>query len=587
MSKDRLRDLADALENAERRRCDSQRLSGVGFWELNHKNETLYWSEEIFAIYELEANTLETDYEKFVSLIHEDDRDWVTSAYQASVESGVEYNIRYRIKAGESTKWIEARGITYYDSDRNPERTIGTAQDISEITNAQHALEHLALHDALTGLPNRKLFSNRMDEALQTAQRDECRLGVLFIDLDNFKLINDHQGHDIGDEVLVGVAEALARHARDGDSFARLGGDEFVGLISETAGSSIGEAVERVKESIDRTYDTSRGSFTVTASIGVAIYPLDSEEPDELVRHADHAMYEAKESGKSRIRYFDAKQHWTNRSRNQLLLDIKEALENDRFVLHFQPRVCLIDGSLAGAEALLRWFRPEGPVPPSDVIAAISGTPLEWALDAWVVEAALLEFGRFFEGGLLGPYSVNVNPGTIENKALPALLQQLIGASDVSGSDLEIELLEVSSIRNFALTTQILQKCKKLGISFSLDDFGTGYSSLTYFHSLPVDKLKIDRSFIQRLLSDQESLPLIKSILAIAKANDRPVIAEGVESYAIARELRRLGCQYGQGFGLSRPMGADEYVAWARRWDPKAFIAQMEEPDRSPGNSCG
>ncbi|APE32404.1 GGDEF domain-containing protein [Halomonas aestuarii] len=570
-----IQELSDALAISERRRREAQRLSGVGFWELNYQNGTLYWSEEIFAIYGLEANALDPNYEIFVSLIFDDDREFVDAAYKASVKDGTEYNIRYRIKAGPATKWIEARGVTYYDSEGNPERSIGTAQDISEIMDAQQALEHLALHDALTGLPNRKLFSDRISAALNLARRHGFFLGVLFIDLDNFKRINDRQGHSLGDEVLVGIARHLEHSVRAEDTFARLGGDEFVGLLTGENEQDIQDAVQRVKQSIEGTYSTEFGSFAITASIGVTIYPHDSDEPDELLRHADHAMYEAKESGKSRICYFDAKRHQSNRSRNQLLVDIEKAIENDEFILHFQPRICLRDGSLSGAEALLRWFRPDGPTPPVEVITAIRGTSLEWELDTWVMKEALAQVRRFRAYGLQGPFSLNVMPSTIENRELPSLLKQFLDDASISGENLEIEVLEVSSIRDFDQANEILRVCKELGIRFSLDDFGTGYASLTYFHSLPVDKLKIDQLFIRTLLSDGGSLALVKSILAISDANDCFVVAEGVESYSIASALRHLGCDYGQGFGLAKPMASDDYIAWAHNWDAQVFLDRM------------
>lgn len=572
MATDDIQDLNEALALSERRRREAQRLSGVGFWELDHVADTLYWSEEIFAIYGLETDGLQPDYTLFQRLIHDDDRDRVDAAYRDSVASGEEYNLRYRIKAGGGFKWIEARGITLYDETGRPLRSIGTAQDISEIVEAQQALEHLALHDPLTGLPNRKLFSTYLAEEQVAAQQEQNLLAVLFIDLDNFKSINDRHGHDIGDELLVCIARRIIERCQPGEKFARIGGDEFVGLISAAAEADIEAAVVRIKEVIDGNHETRRGVFEITASIGVALWPQDSRETDELLRLADHAMYEAKEQGKSRIRYFDAAKHQSNRTRNQLLQDIERALAEQEFVLHYQPRISLRDGSLAGAEALLRWFRPEGSLPPSRIIQAIAGTPLEWDLDAWVLEHAVRDIRTFRQQGLHGPFSVNFNPSTIESGRLPPLVEHHLRDSGIEGRDLEIEILEVASIGSFDRTRKTLDRCKALGVSFSLDDFGTGYSSLTYFHTLPADKLKIDRGFVERLLSDEGSRALIKSILALAEANGRPVVAEGVETLEVARALRELGCQYGQGFGLARPMAREDYLVWARDWTPEAFL---------------
>ncbi|EIC21805.1 putative bifunctional diguanylate cyclase/phosphodiesterase [Thiorhodovibrio frisius] len=593
MTKQLISLLSEALGIAERRRQDAQRLSGVGYWELDHQQQSLYWSEEIYAIYELPDTELEPDYALFLSLIYDEDREFVDSTYQTSVTSGTEYNIRYRIKAANSVKWLEARGVTYYDHQGAPERSIGCAQDITEIVTAQQQIERLAYHDALTDLANRQLFAKRMNTALQKAQRDSSNLAVLFIDLDNFKLINDRHGHDVGDEVLVGVANRLRSCARVGDTFARIGGDEFAGVLIGIDDTLVDDAVRNVKHAIDGAYQTRLQSFDVTASIGVTLYPQDCADPDILLRHADQAMYDAKERGRSRVRYFDTERHQSNWSRRELLKDIEIAIQTDQFELYLQPRVSFRDGTLAGAEALLRWLRPQGAVSPSDVIAAISGTTLEWELDSWVITKVLSLSKGFRERGINGPFSLNINPSSIENPDFPEHLSRLLADGEGSGENLEIEILEISSIENFEGTNEILCRCKALGISFSLDDFGTGYSSLTHFHSLPIDKLKIDQRFIKRLDSDRASLALVKSILAIAKANNRPVVAEGVESHAIACTLASLGCEYGQGFGLARPMPANDYIAWAEKWDPAAFAkivstpaSQLLEDDRVAGSSA-
>jgi diguanylate cyclase (GGDEF)-like protein len=575
-----LAELSEALMIAERRRQEAQRLSGVGFWELDHRGGQLYWSEEIHAIYDLQGQALAPDYTLFLSLIHDADREHVNTTYRDSVKSGTEYDIRYRIKAGNRIKWIEARGVTLYDAEGRAERSIGTAQDVTEVIVAQQRIEHLAYHDPLTDLPNRQRFSDRMDAAVRAAQDTGTQLAILFIDLDNFKLINDRYGHDIGDEVLIGIAQRLRACAGTGDTFARIGGDEFAGILKEVDETNLDDAITEIKQAIDGVYETRVKRFDVTASIGVTLYPHDCAAPDSLLRHADQAMYEAKERGRSRVQYFDTVRSQSNWSRLQLQREIKVAIEQNLFQLYFQPRVGLADGRLAGAEALLRWFKPQGPIAPPTVIEAISGTPLEWQLDSWVIETLLRHREAFLEAGIAGPFCLNINPSTIENGDFPAHLGSLLEHAGGLGEDIEIEILEVSSIHDFDNTHQILRACKSLGISFSLDDFGTGYSSLTHFHFLPIDKLKIDQRFIKHLRADSESLAIVKSILALAHANHRPVIAEGVETDEIARTLTALGCEYGQGFGLARPMPASDYIRWAQTWDPQAFVQRIHSPGK-------
>lgn len=396
------------------------------------------------------------------------------------------------------------------------------------------------------------------------ANEQKINLVVLFIDLDNFKLINDRCGHDIGDEVLVNVANNLKNCTKPSDLFARIGGDEFAGFLFGVNDADIDDAVIAVKQAIEGTCETKMHSFNISTSIGVTIYPRDDADSDILVRHAEQALYEAREQGKSRVRYFDTERFQSNWSRRHLLKEIEIALENEQFELFYQPRIRLSDGKLFGAEALLRWFRPEGPVSPLEIVAAIKNTALEWQLDKWVINTVLSHSKIFQAKGLKGPFSLNVNTSSFENTQFPDLLQSLLSKWDVNGEYIEIEILEMESINNFDATRKILSRCEALGVKFSLDDFGTGYSSLTYFHALPISKLKIDQSFIKNINSDRESLLLVKSILAIADTNDKPVVAEGIETDAIARTLAELNCEFGQGYGIAKPMPIEQYINWTQ-----------------------
>ncbi len=303
--------------------------------------------------------------------------------------------------------------------------------------------------------------------------------------------------------------------------------------------------------------------FKISASIGVTIYPHDQADVDILIRHADQAMYEAKDRGKSEICYFDINRSRSIETRKKLLKDIQHALTNNQFEIFYQPRIRLSDGKLAGAEALLRWETPQGQIPPSEIVAALRNSYGEWELDNWVIEKVLSDIKHFKEKRLDGPYSINVNPSSIENPTFPDVLNTVLRKWNIAGEDIEIEILEIESIKNFDLARNILNQCKALGVNFSLDDFGTGYSSLTYFHALPISKVKIDQRFIKSAHADPDSLLLVRSILAVANANNKPVIAEGIETETIAKTLTELDCGYGQGFGIAIPMPMHDYINWA------------------------
>jgi diguanylate cyclase (GGDEF)-like protein/PAS domain S-box-containing protein len=445
--------------------------------------------------------------------------------------------------------------------------------DITELKEQERQLQHRALHDALTGLPNRALLADRLRQAMAHSLRVGKLLAVAYLDLDGFKEINDHHGHETGDRVLIELARRLQESLREGDTLARLGGDEFVAVMPELDNQEQSlPMLERLIEAVARSIDVGNLRVQVSASIGATFFPQVDEvlEPDQLVRQADQAMYKAKQAGKSRYHLFDAERDRLLRGRYGLIEQVRRALEQDEFRLHYQPKVNLRSGEVIGVEALLRWQVPGQPLRlPGEFLPQVEGHALELALGQRVLELAATQAQEWSHSGLRLPVSVNVSaaqldqPGFIDG--LAALLKR---HPDLSPHQLELEVLETSALADVARTAALIRDCQRLGLHFALDDFGTGYSSLSYLKQLPVRQLKIDRSFVRELLEDPDNLAILDSIQGLARAFSHELIAEGVETLAQGEMLLRMGCELAQGFAIARPMPADQVAGWIAGWRP-------------------
>ncbi|MDD2881109.1 MAG: EAL domain-containing protein [Rhodoferax sp.] len=441
--------------------------------------------------------------------------------------------------------------------------------DITQIKEHEAELARVANYDALTDLPNRRLLSDRLTQTILRSERSGKLCVVCFLDLDGFKHINDQFGHTVGDQLLRGVAEHLKTILRPEDTLSRLGGDEFVLLLSEV--KSLDECtliLDRVLETVNRPINAGGHVFNITVSIGVSFYPADHSYPDTLLRHADQAMYLAKQAGKNRYQMFDTEIDRKTQHHLEYFEEMQRALDRNEFVLHYQPQVDLVSGEVIGAEALIRWQHPErGLLPPSDFLPYLRGGIHEQLFGEWVIDTALNQIEAWLRGGLAMKVSVNISANHLLQANFSARLERALTLhGGVNPAYLELEVLETAAIGDMQAAVEILQRCKKLGVRFSLDDFGTGYSSLTYLRKLPLNTLKIDQSFVRDMLSDPNDLSIVRSVIELALAFDRRVIAEGVESLKHCVTLRSMGCRYAQGYGIAKPMAADEYPSWCMRW---------------------
>jgi len=490
---------------------------------------------------------------------------------QSLKEAGaLTFETEHRRKDG-STWPVEVSG-SYSDVDGG--RVFSFVRDISERREAAHRIEHMAYHDLLTGLPNRELFADRLRQATRLAQRSGQNIAVCYVDIDGFKPVNDRYGHDVGDALLIEVARRMVAQLRDGDTVARLGGDEFVVLLTDVRGAyTAEETVERLLRAVAEPVYVASWRIQVSASIGVTLFPEDNSDPDTLLRHADQAMYRAKESGKGLARLFDTVEQRRVSKRRRALQDIERALTEDQLCLHFQPRIVLRTGAVVGAEALLRWQHPtRGLLAPAEILPLIKGTALEVAVDQWVLARAVEQHMRFREQGLHLPLSINVSPQYLQMREFVDYVDSLLrGYPDDVARCLELEILETSAIGNTSRVAENMRACAALGIVFSIDDFGTGYSSLTYFRRLPISILKIDQHFVCNLMDSTQDHDIVEGVLLLARALSRPVVAEGVEKTEIALLLQGLGCEYAQGYGIARPMPPEDMPAWVHRWEQGAF----------------
>lgn len=456
---------------------------------------------------------------------------------------------------------------------------VAVFSDISRLKEQEKQLVQMAYFDALTGLPNRVLLADRIIQASAQTRRNGTLMAVCYLDLDGFKPINDTWGHDVGDQLLIEVANRFKSTLRAGDTVARLGGDEFVLLMLGLADMAECErAVQRMLHSVGSPFLVAPQPIMLSASIGVSIFPVDDCDADTLLRHADQAMYRAKQSGKNCFHLFDADQDRYTRSRYDRVARIQDALDYQEIVLHYQPKVDMRAGRIAGAEALVRWQHPErGLLAPTEFLPLIEDHDMVIRLGEWVIETVLAQMEAWRPLGLAVPVSVNVAGRQLQSAGFVQRLSEALARHPTVARQLELEVLETTALEDMVKVSRVIEECNELGVRFSLDDFGTGYSSLTYLKRLPVANIKIDQSFVSEILSDPNNLVIVQGVIGLTNAFQRRAIAEGVETAEHGRLLMQMECDYAQGYGIGRPMPADEMVAWAQNWRPDPLWREIAD----------
>jgi len=485
--------------------------------------------------------------------------------WHSLLEKGHWYGeISNRRKSGEV--YIQMTSISaIYDENGVVQSYVALFTDITTMKEHEKQLEYIAHYDALTSLPNRVLFADRLRQAMVQTERRKKELAVVYLDLDGFKVINDQYGHHVGDELLVTIAGRMEEALRQSDTISRLGGDEFVAVLADLNNQDeCTPILERLLKATSEPVVINNHIIQVSSSIGVTLYPKDGVDADQLLRHADLAMYQSKQAGKNRYHFFDIEYDKAIKQYNAHLEDVVSAIANEEFVLYYQPKVNLKTHKLIGLEALIRWHHPKkGFLLPHSFLPIVEDHILSIKLGEWVIERALKQMSAWMKEGFMISVSINIGAHQLQDPSFTEYLQtMLLRYPDVPAHLVELEILETSALEDMVHVSQIMQECKALGVRFALDDFGTGYSSLSYLRKLPIDILKIDQSFIRNLLHDSDDLAIVEAIIGLSKAFELSVIAEGVETQEHAELLLKHGCELAQGYGIAYPMHPDSMIIW-------------------------
>ena len=550
-----------------------QRIASVGSWSLDSDTHEMRWSSGVFDLLGLAPGEVKTDFESFALCIHPDDREPTRDLIEGAIREQRRFDAALRVVlTSGAVRHIQLRGEPSTDG----HSLRGTLQDITEQRRAQDKIRTLAQYDSLTGLVNRRRFMERLQKVLSTARRERHRTALLYMDLDQFKRINDTLGHTTGDELLQGVAELLFDRVRSTDlvgrpwsdrssEVSRLGGDEFAVLLTELdSRDDAGLVATRILDALPTPIRVAGHEISTTASIGIAVFPDDGDDVETLVKHADRAMYHAKESGRNNFQFFEESMNAGAMRRLTLESHLRNALEADQMRLVYQPLIDATSGETLGVEALARWTDPElGAVSPREFIPLAEETGLIVALGDWVLREACAQTEAWREAGH-GPLRMSVNVSTRQfgDRDLIARVANALRETKLDPSLLELEITESVLLQDDEGTARVLRDLRAMGLRVALDDFGTGYSSLSYLARFPLDTLKLDRALVRDLPTSPSARGIATAVISMAHALDLRVVAEGVDDQEQAVFLREHGCDEIQGFLVCPPVEPDELVAF-------------------------
>jgi diguanylate cyclase (GGDEF)-like protein/PAS domain S-box-containing protein len=550
-----------ALPESEERYALAVQGANDGIWDWNLKTNEIYFSPRWKAMLGYLDDEINNTLGEWFDRIHPDDFSGFKrclEAHQDGLTPHFEHEHRIRHRDGEY-RWMLSRGLAVRDPEGKPTRMAGSQSDITTRKQAEVQLLHDALHDALTGLPNRVLLMERLRHAIQLAKRHEdYHFAVLFLDIDRFKLINDGLGHLVGDRLLVAIAQKLSVCLHLGDTVARLGGDEFVILLEDVKGiGEVTNVVNRIQREMSQPFNINEHEIFTSSSIGIALSEAGRECSEDVLRDADTALCRAKARGRACYEIFNASMRTRAIALLQLETDLRRAIDRQEFHLYYQPIVSLRSYRIVGFEALLRWQHPErGMISPTEFIPIAEETGLIIPLGIWVLREACQQM-RSWQMQLSQNASLTVSVNLSGKQFTPDLIGQIcqiLQETQLHAQHLKLEITESVLIENADSAATLLSQLQSFGIKLSMDDFGTGYSSLSYLYRFPVDTLKIDRSFISKIDTDGEQLAIVRTIMTLAWNLGLDVVAEGIETHKQLAQMKALQCEYGQGYFFSPPL---------------------------------
>ncbi|HEX2826879.1 MAG TPA: EAL domain-containing protein [Burkholderiales bacterium] len=569
---ERLQSALGELTQSQSRLVSAQRIAQLGHWDWDLVRDHVVCSDEIYRILGLDASAFTPTSKGLVEIVHADDREALRAAIAEALRNRQPLDHEWRIVRPDGTvRVVHQQGEVTYNAEGRAVHVQGTVQDITDRKNADERIRRLALYDSLTGLPNRHLFKEQLGRAIAAAPRDGRTIVLLSLGLDRFKRVNETLGHAGGDLLLKETAARLAKSLRPSDyvgrdeawgaghSVGRPGGDEFTLLLAVQQAEDAAKVARRVLDALARPFGLDGNEIVVSASVGIALYPLDGNDAETLLKNADSAMHFAKEQGKSDYQYYNKTMNATAIERLALEADLRRAVERNELGLFYQPKVDVKTGAIVGVEALMRWRHPQlGLVSPAQFIPLAEEIGLILPMGEWALRAACAQIRRWLDAGIAAvPVAVNISARQFHQQDIASVVDRALREHAVDPGLLDLEITEGTAMHDVEATSETLRELKALGVTIAIDDFGTGYSSLSYLKRFPIDSLKIDRSFVVGLPGDQDDGSIAQAVITMAHALRLKVVAEGVENEAQLEFLAKNDCDQMQGFHFSRPVTAE------------------------------